>query len=136
MFNNSAYHLVNRSVFVRIYLITYGRIFGSVGLVLSVVFLPLTAQAAPDLSKLGVTLISGQTDFLKILGSLVDKALILAGILAFLYVLYGGFMYLTSGGDATGANKGKTAITNAIIGIIIIALSYAIVNYVVNTLPK
>jgi len=61
-----------------------------------------------------------------IVDNLVKIVLIGAGIIAVLYLIYGGIMYITAGGDAEKATKGRTAITNAIIGIIIIAAAFAI----------
>ena len=45
------------------------------------------------------------------------------GTLAFLVLIYGGIMYITAGGEAEKAEKGKKAIIGAIVGIIIIAVS-------------
>lgn len=50
------------------------------------------------------------------------------GLIAFLMLVYGGFRYLASAGEAEAAKKGKQTISYAIIGIVIIALSYAAVN--------
>ena len=54
---------------------------------------------------------------------------ILAGI-AVLVIIYGGFKYIL-GGDA-GAKEAKSIITGAVVGLIIILLAYAIVNWVVG----
>ncbi|MBI3256078.1 MAG: hypothetical protein HYZ63_03855, partial [Candidatus Andersenbacteria bacterium] len=44
----------------------------------------------------------------------------------------GGFLYVISGADEGNAKKGKQIVTYAIIGLIIIGLSVAIVNFVVG----
>ncbi len=54
------------------------------------------------------------------------------GLLAIIIVIYGGFLYITDAGKAEQAEKGKKAITYAIIGIIIILSSFAIVNTVLK----
>lgn len=51
---------------------------------------------------------------------------------AVLYLIYGGFRYVTSGGNETSAEVGRKTVMNAIIGIVIIILSYVIVNVVAN----
>jgi hypothetical protein len=66
------------------------------------------------------------------IGRLINWALYLAGAIAVVFVIIGGYQYLTSAGNSEGATKGKTTLTNAIIGIIIIILAYVIVNAVVN----
>ncbi len=116
---------------LRHFLQRYGRAIGLAAALLGMLLLPASALAV-DLSKLGsVNLITGD-DLVTILGRVVDVILLWAGIIAFFYVLYGGFLYLTAGGDAGAVGKARTTILNAIIGIIIIALSYAIVNFVVS----
>ena len=51
---------------------------------------------------------------------------------AVLFLIIGGFWYITSAGNEETAEKGKGTAVNAIIGIIIIILSYVIVNVVSN----
>lgn len=58
--------------------------------------------------------------------------LILAGAIAVIYLIYGGILYITASGDAEKATKGRTAVINAIIGIIIILLALVIVTWVKN----
>ena len=77
-----------------------------------------------------VPVLSG--DLSVLITNLVNFILIIAGILAVLYLVWGGITYITAGGDAEKAGKGRTAITNAIIGIIIIMASFAIYKAVVQ----
>jgi len=51
------------------------------------------------------------------------------GALAVIYLMYGGFLYITSAGDEDKAKTGRTAVVNAIIGVIIIALALVIVQW-------
>ncbi|HOE74634.1 MAG TPA: hypothetical protein PLX55_01160 [bacterium] len=68
----------------------------------------------------------------EIIDNIVTIVLIAVGIIAVLYLIYGGVLYLTAGGEAEKASKGRTAITNAIIGIVIVMLSLAIYNFVIT----
>lgn len=61
---------------------------------------------------------------------IINWALAIAFIAAVIVLIYGGFKYITSAGNATSAADGKTAIVNALIGIVIIVLSYIIVQIV------
>lgn len=61
---------------------------------------------------------------------IINWALAIAFIAAVIVLIYGGFLYITSAGNADNATKGKTAIINALIGIVIIVLSYVIVQIV------
>lgn len=73
-------------------------------------------------------------NILDIVAGLINTALYIAGILAFIYLIYAGFQYITSGGDSTQAEKAKKNIAHVIIGIIIIALSYLIIQFVFSAL--
>jgi hypothetical protein len=51
-----------------------------------------------------------------------------AGILVFLYFVWGGFGFLTSGGDPKAIDQAKGKITNAIFGFVILFVAYWIVQ--------
>jgi len=72
--------------------------------------------------------IPSPTPELKSLGDVVSKilpaAITLAGLLTFLYLILGGFKYLTAGGDEKAVTAAKTMLTNAIIGLIIVFAAY------------
>ena len=59
---------------------------------------------------------------------------LVAGALAFVYLVYSGIMYLTAGGNPDAAKKGQQGILNAIIGLVIIVAAWAIINAVVGSL--
>lgn len=65
---------------------------------------------------------------------IITIMLMIAGGIAVIYLIYGGILYITAGGDAEKAQAGKTAMINAIIGVAIIILSYIIVAWVQNLL--
>ena len=56
----------------------------------------------------------------------VDAAIIGAGILLLVYLVYGGVEWLTSGGDKAKLESARAKLTNALIGVAIIAASFAI----------
>lgn len=66
--------------------------------------------------------------------TIIQWALALAAIVAVLFLIYGGFLYITSAGDQTQATKGKGTIVNAIIGLVIVVLSYMVIQVVYNFL--
>lgn len=96
-------------------------------------FLPLSALAqvtGANLQTTGVQVSSG--NLLDLIALVVRIASSIAGIIAFVYVLYAGFAYILSGGDAAKASKATAMIINAVIGIIIIALSYSIISFTIS----
>lgn len=64
----------------------------------------------------------------KIAFNIIEIALQLVAYLAFIFILYGGFQYLTSSGNPEQAAKGRSTIFNAIIGVIIASGSAVIVS--------
>lgn len=62
--------------------------------------------------------------------AIVNWTLILVSVLALAYLVYGGFLYITSRGDDTQVEQAKKTIVNAIIGIVVIGLAAALVNFV------
>ena len=74
--------------------------------------------------------IGSPTDFEsfgELFGTLLPNIFIAAGLLMFFYLLYGGFRYLTAGGDEKAVTAAKQTLTNAVVGLIIIFTSYWIV---------
>src|ERR1700722_767537 len=60
----------------------------------------------------------------------INILLSVAALIAVLFIVIGGFMYITSAGNSEQAEKGRTTLVNAIIGLIIIILAYVIVSVV------
>ncbi|MGI6278376.1 MAG: pilin [Patescibacteria group bacterium] len=52
----------------------------------------------------------------------------IAGILVFIYLLYGGLNLMMAAGNEEGIREGKAKITNALIGFLIIFAAYWIVQ--------
>lgn len=67
-----------------------------------------------------------------ILQTIVKWLLSLIGTLAVISLLYGGFLYITSQGDESKAERAKTIILYSIIGLVVIGLSAIIVNVVIS----
>jgi len=53
-------------------------------------------------------------------------------LIAFVYLLYGGFLYIASMGDDDKASEGKEIIINAVIGFVIIMFSYVLMMSILN----
>lgn len=56
------------------------------------------------------------------------------GIVAVVIIIIGGVGYMTSSGDAGKVKKAKDTILYGIIGLVICALAFAIVNWVISGL--
>ncbi len=69
-----------------------------------------------------------------IVGRIIQIALSFLGIIALLLIIYAGFLWMTSSGDEEKVNKAKDTLKNAVIGLIIILSSWAIVTFVLSRL--
>ncbi|OGE94339.1 MAG: hypothetical protein A3K08_02360 [Candidatus Doudnabacteria bacterium RIFCSPLOWO2_01_41_7] len=65
---------------------------------------------------------------------IIQFLLLIVGLVAIAFIIYGGFQFITSRGDEEQATAGKRTLTNAIIGLVIVILSYIIVAVIVNAL--
>jgi len=74
------------------------------------------------------------TDFGNMFSSVLNVVMLIAAVLVFAYLIMGGIEWITSGGDKGKAESARNKITAAIIGLIIVAASYAIINLVVQFL--
>ena len=63
------------------------------------------------------------------IGNLADKAFIFAGICAVFFVAFGGIKLITSSGDPQRVESAKKTLTFAIIGLLIILLSFVIIKF-------
>ena len=64
----------------------------------------------------------------------INAILGLTGIIFFVYMIYGGFLWMTANGKEENVEKAKHIIRNTIIGLIIVLSAYAISNYVVSAM--
>jgi hypothetical protein len=86
------------------------------------------------LDKAAPTELQGAKDLNVIIGRLISTIIGFLGVVLFLYLLYGGFIWMTAAGDSKKVETAKDIIRNAIIGLVIIAASYAIANFVISSL--
>jgi len=77
---------------------------------------------------------SGVSSVPQLLGNVLRALFGVLGSIALLMFIYGGFLWLTSGGEAEKIKKGKDTMVWAILGIAIIFSSFAIVSFVINRL--
>ena len=74
----------------------------------------------------------GEGSFRTLARTIVNFFLYFLGFVATLMIIYGGVLYVTSGGNDESTGKAKKILMYAIVGIVIILLSYAIVNTVIG----
>ncbi len=73
-------------------------------------------------------------DFGEMISKVLNIILIIAVILVLFYLILGGISWLTSGGDKGKTESARNQITAAVVGLIIIVSSWAIMLFVQNIL--
>jgi len=73
---------------------------------------------------------------LLIVASVLQMLIAVAGLAALAFIVYGGFMYLTSNGNAEQVKNAGSTLLNAIIGLAIAVSATTIVNYIANQLSS
>jgi len=66
------------------------------------------------------------TDLGKLIQSLLSVTLGIVGLLVFVYLIWGGIEWITAGGDKSKTESARQKLTNAIIGLAIVAAAFAI----------
>lgn len=69
-------------------------------------------------------------------GTVINVVLGLSGIILLGYILYAGFLWMTSGGEMEKAKEARTMISNAVIGLIILISAFAISSFVLSALTR
>jgi len=70
----------------------------------------------------------------EIIATYIKYALTLMGFVLICLILYGGFLWMTAGGNEEQVKKAKRTIMNAVIGLVIIILAYGITAFVINAI--
>jgi len=69
-------------------------------------------------------------DIGKLISSGVSLAIIIAGVLVFAFLVWGGIQWITSGGDKTKTEEARNRITAALVGLAIVAASWALIKII------
>ena len=108
---------------------------------ISVASLPanVSAQAANSVVKKGITTatttdmqnksIAGEGGLISIL---INFLLWTVGVLSVVMIIFSGFRYITSAGDASKTKSAQTALTYSIVGLIVAVLAWVIVKMILR----
>jgi hypothetical protein len=76
----------------------------------------------------------GDVSLQRIVASIIYAAFFAAGIVALIYLIIGGYGYITSAGNPEQAASAKNTILYSILGLIIILLSVLIIRYIMSAI--
>ena len=75
---------------------------------------------------------SSTTDIPGIIGGLITFIFVIAIIAAIFYLLWGGLRWITSGGDKQSVENARNQIIAAVVGLIVLFLTFLIFNIVLK----
>jgi len=76
----------------------------------------------------------GGKNIIDMIPAAINVLLGLLGIVALVFIIYSGILYLTSQGNKEMVEKAKKVLTYSALGMVIIVASYAIANYLMGAL--
>jgi hypothetical protein len=105
-------------------------------LIFSLVCVPVFALTV---SETGLETTAGEAelpeaDITVVVGQVIAAAFSLVGVIFFLLLIYGGFLWMTSRGNEDAVKKAKDLLTNSIIGLLIVVAGYAISRFIIGLL--
>lgn len=96
----------------------------------------LLAQATGtpySIEDIGASVGLGTADLKTTVINIVSWALGVLALVAVVFIIVGGFQWLTSAGNEERVELAKKTISSAVIGMVLVLMSWAIVTFIVNT---
>ncbi|MCR4280497.1 MAG: pilin [Candidatus Komeilibacteria bacterium] len=103
---------------------------------LTLIFLPWRVAASGLLPACAKEGNCGLDDGFQVLVTIAEWGLGLLGAVVLLFFIYGGFVWLTSGGSSEKITKGKSILLNTLFGMLIVLGSWLIVNTILSSVAS
>jgi large-conductance mechanosensitive channel len=100
------------------------------------VVLPSISHAAASIDFPTTFANLSSQDIKTTIGNIIQIILGFLGILTVLFILYAGFLWMTSQGNEEQIGKAKGMISAAVIGLVLILAAYSIAGFVVSNLAN
>lgn len=71
-----------------------------------------------------------------IIKTVINVFSLVVGVISVIFIIVGGFKYITSGGDSNSVTSARNTIMYAIVGLVIVALAQIIVQFVLNRVTQ
>ncbi|MEY4722783.1 MAG: Type secretion system pilin [Candidatus Parcubacteria bacterium] len=102
-------------------------------LIAALAFLALP-HAASAAGQIGQLMFLGDITATDLISNVIRSMFGIAGTVALISFVYGGFVWMTAQGDAKKVEKAKDIIKNSVIGLFVMFFSYSALNYVIDIL--
>ncbi|MBI4457696.1 hypothetical protein HY633_01905 [Candidatus Uhrbacteria bacterium] len=113
------------------------KTFGIISTALAAAMLPFAAHAGAALDQLknagtGAGFNTEETDLPTIIGGIISGFLGFLGTIFVVLMIYAGYLYMTAQGNEDQVEQAKSLIKNAVIGMVIVFLAFAITEFVIT----
>jgi hypothetical protein len=99
--------------------------------------MPVIALAQVNINTIpGATFGLGTADLQSTVVKIIQWVLGFLGLIAVIMILYGGFVWMTAGGNEDKVATAKKVISAAVVGLIVVLIAWAIVTFVVSQTTK
>ncbi len=85
-----------------------------------------------DCNSGGITNEQAQQRINDILHTIINLFSMVVGVISVIMIIYGGFKYITSGGDSGNVGNARNTIVYALVGLVIVALAQFMVRFVLT----
>ena len=98
---------------------------------------PSATESCFAASENSVTLVPqfGFANLSQAINTIVTVAIFGAALVAFGFIVFGAFRYVSAGENADGTKAARVIITNSVVGLILIALVYVIFQILIRVVP-
>ncbi|EKD32742.1 MAG: hypothetical protein ACD_76C00155G0004 [uncultured bacterium] len=113
---------------------------GAIFIIVLFVFLASALKANPAAAQTALESVGtgagfgAQTDIAIIIGRILQVFFSVLGIIAFVLIVYAGYLWMTSGGSDEKVAKAQKILKNAAIGLLIIVSAFAITTFILRAL--
>jgi threonine/homoserine/homoserine lactone efflux protein len=89
---------------------------------------------ADDIKNLRIPVLTtpANIDLATTIARIINFLLVIVGIIAFIYLIYSGILYITAAGSPDQAKKAQQGVISVVVGLIVVALSYAIIKFAIS----
>ncbi|OQX50978.1 hypothetical protein B5M47_02340 [candidate division CPR3 bacterium 4484_211] len=96
---------------------------------------PVLAAPTQRVPSIQIHWYVGYSDIAEAFGAAVRWGIFFALLVAGLFMIFGGFKYVTAGDDPKNAQAARTMMTNAVIGVIVVASVFLLLKIMVMIIP-
>ena len=80
--------------------------------------------------------VAGSSTFAELIKLIFNAVLLIVGSVATLFLVIGGFRYLTASGNEEAAEAAKKMMANAVVGLIVVIMSFAMIYIITAVLLR